>query len=233
VTEMSLPQRDTLLRPNLKEAVAARIRELIFSGRLRPGTKIDQDELADELGVSKLPVREALITLESEALVRNIPRRGAFVAHLSRVDVMDHYNVFGMVSGLAAERAATALSDDELADVVELNDRMRASSSATEQEELNFRFHRAINRASGSRRLRSVLLLLGQSLPARFFVNYPSWTEIANPDHDRIVRALRARDPQEARAAMERHLRDSAEYAVRILEQHGFWGDGARDAETG
>ena len=203
--------------------VAARLRELIFYGELRPGTKIDQDELAEQLGVSKLPVREALITLETEGIVDNLPRRGAYVAPLSRTDVRDHYNVFGMVSGLAAARAATALSAEQLEALEELAGQMESSDSLSEQEELNFRFHRIINRAGGSRRLRSVLLLLGRSLPTRFFGFTPGWGEVAHRDHREILRAFHARDEQAARSAMEKHLRDSADYAVRILEDVGFW----------
>lgn len=223
MTEPSMSAAAPLERPNLKAAVALHIRELIFSGQLRPGSKVDQDELARQLGVSKLPVREALITLESEALVHNFPRRGAFVAPLDRTDVRDHYNIFGMVSGLAAERAATALTDEQVDELGELQQRLEASTSPEEQERLNFTFHRLINRAGSGERLRSVLLLLGQSLPTRFFLNFPGWSEIAHPDHQDILEALRRRDPDAARRAVEHHLRDSADYAVRILEDRGFW----------
>lgn len=221
---MAGSHREPLGRRNLKEEVAARLRELIFSGQLKPGSKIDQDELAERLGVSKLPVREALITLESEALVRNVPRRGAFVAPLDRQDVMDHYTIFGMVAGLAAARATTALTEADLDHLGDLAERMERSSSPAEQEELNFRFHRLINRAGGSQRLRSVLLLLGASLPTRFFLFHPGWGDVAHRDHRRILEAFRRRDAEAARREMERHLRDSAEYAVGILEQRGFWG---------
>lgn len=212
-------------RPNLKETVATHLRSLIFSGELRPGGKIDQDQLAADLGVSKLPVREALITLESEALIENVPRRGAFVARLSETDVRDHYIVFGMASGLAAERAATRLTDAELDRLAQVAAAMEQSTSPEEQEELNFTFHRIINVRGGSRRLRSVLRLLGKSIPTRFFVSQPGWADIAHGDHRAILEALQARDPALARAAAERHLRDSADHAVRILAERGFWAD--------
>lgn len=215
-----------LVRSNLKEGVAAHVRALIFSGDLRPGSKIDQDQLAADLGVSKLPVREALITLESEALIENVARRGAFVARLTRTDVQDHYNVFGIVSGLAAERAASQLTDDELNRLEELAAAMESSTSAEEQEELNFAFHRTINVRGASRRLRSVLRLLGNSLPTRFFVSHPQWADVAHVDHRAILAALQARDAAAARAAMEHHLRDSAELAVQILAERGVWRDG-------
>lgn len=220
-------------RPNLKDMVAGRLRDLIFTGDLLPGTKVDQEEMAARLGVSKLPVREALIGLENEGLVESIPRRGAFVAHLSREDVRDHYNVFGLVSGLAAERAAVSLSDEELDELEQLAEQMEATTGAEEQEELNFRFHRMINLAGGGRRLRSVIALLGKSIPTRFFVFAEDWPEVAMRDHRRILEALRARDPKAARRAVEEHLRDSATAAVRILEKRGFWQDAEQARGSG
>lgn len=214
-----------LARSNLKDGVAAHVRARIFSGDLRPGSKIDQDQLAATLGVSKLPVREALITLESEALIENVARRGAFVAELTRTDIRDHYNVFGIVSGLAAERAATRLTDDGLRRLDHLAAAIERSESPEEQESLNFEFHRTINVCGGSRRLRSVLALLGNSLPTRFFVAHPEWADVAHDDHRAILSALHARDTAAARAAVERHLRDSAELAVTILSARGFWRD--------
>ncbi|MBP0656595.1 GntR family transcriptional regulator, partial [Mycobacterium tuberculosis] len=85
-----------------KESAAREIRSLVFAGELRPGSKVDQDALAEKLGMSKLPVREALIALAGEGIIETIPRRGAFVADLAREDIRDHYWMLGVISGLAA-----------------------------------------------------------------------------------------------------------------------------------
>jgi DNA-binding GntR family transcriptional regulator len=224
-----VPAPPSLDRPNLKNEVAAAVREMIFSGLLRPGRRIDQDELAARMQVSKLPVREALIALESEGLVEIVPRRGAYVATLSRLDIADHYNIFGMLSGVAAERAATKLTGAQLDELEDLVNRMEGKPPA-EQSELNFRFHRLINRAGGSRRLLSVLALLSNSIPPHFFEFTPGWPESADEAHRLILAALRDRDPQRAREEMERHLRASAEHSVHVLEELGFWREAA-DAE--
>lgn len=203
--------------------VATRLREFVFSGVLRPGSKIDQDELAKRLRVSKLPIREALITLESEGLVDNLPRRGSFVACLSREDITDHYDIFGAIAGMAAERAAANLSEEDIDTLEQLVARMERSTSTAEQEELNLRFHRLINRAGASRRMRSVLLLLGKSIPTRYFELVSGWAESAHEQHREIIDAFRRGDAEAARQAVERHLRDSAQHAVHILEERGFW----------
>ena len=90
-------------RRNLSEDVAEYIREGIMSGALRPGTRIDQDAIAADLGVSRLPVREALISLDKEGLINTIPRRGAFVARMER-----EISTAGMAlpTGIAAQLAA-------------------------------------------------------------------------------------------------------------------------------
>ena len=75
----------------LKQRAAQEIRRRIFAGEMRPGSKVDQDAIAADLGISKLPVREALIALDGEGIIQVAPRRGAFVAELSREDVRDHY----------------------------------------------------------------------------------------------------------------------------------------------
>src|SRR5438093_2024313 len=100
--------------PSLKDAAAAYLRQQILTGKLTPGTKIDQDEVSEALGMSRLPVREALIELANESLVDAVPRRGAFVARLERADIVDHYRIFGLIAGLAASRAATSLTDEQL-----------------------------------------------------------------------------------------------------------------------
>lgn len=210
---------------SLKDLAAAAIRERIFSGDLRPGTKVDQDALAAEMGMSKLPVREALISLDSEGLVNSIARRGAFVAELTRDDIRDHYQIFGTVAGLAAERAATALTDEELGQLADLLKEMEAADDPATQERLNYEFHRLINVAGQSRRLSSVLGLLSKSLPSHFYEFHTQWAETARKDHRRILQALKARDPERASKEMANHLRRGADHAVAFLESTGFWDD--------
>src|SRR5690606_34743503 len=94
--------------------VAGHIRRLIFSQEMRPGDHVPQDEIAKTLGVSKLPVREALAILESEGLVTVEPNRGAFISALTREEVEDQYLMYGAVHGLAAARAAASSPPDLL-----------------------------------------------------------------------------------------------------------------------
>lgn len=210
-------------RTNLKGLAAQEIRRRVFSGRLSPGTKIDQGALAEELGISRLPIREALITLDHEGVVEHVMRRGAFVARLTRDDIRDHYRLFGLVSGLAAERAVKRVSEQGLQALRHIADRMESGVDRAEQERLNFDFHRRINHASESRRLISILGILSKTVSHGFYEAHEDWPDRAHEDHRRILDALATGSASRARAAVDRHFADGGDRAVALLEEQGFW----------
>lgn len=210
-------------RRNLAEDAADHIRAAILSGDLKPGERIDQDAIAERLGVSRLPVREALIALDQEGLVNNIPRRGAFVASFSREDVIDHYQLFGQVAGLAAARAVVRMDDAEVAKLVDLNRRLSSTKDVAEQERLNHEFHRTINTACASQRILSMLGLLSRSLPMPYDKLPPEWLADAEQQHSDILDAFSRRDTLAAQRSMEQHISASGRHAVEVLDRLGFF----------
>ena len=208
-------------RSSLPEEVARRIRADIFAGRLKPGERINQDELAETMDVSRVPIREALIALEREGLVRIVPRRGAFVWELEPEDIGDQYEIYGIVSGMAAERAAEGLGEEQLQALDQLIDRMDGESDPAELERLNSRFHEIVNRGSGSRRLTWMLGLLASSVPASYHAE-GGW-QLAAEDHRRILDRLAARDREGAGEAMRAHIRRTGELALEALGHAGLW----------
>jgi DNA-binding GntR family transcriptional regulator len=213
---------------SLKQQAAAYLREQILTGHLAPGTRIDQADVSVSLGISRLPVREALIELAQQGLVESVPRRGAFVAQLDRADITDHYRIYGLVAGLAASRAASTLTADELAELHRLNEQFVAATTPDERARWNHRFHRVMNRAAGSRVLVSQLRLLSRSLPVRFFEFAPQWAATSAQHHTEILRALEARDAPEAQRLVEQHLEESGALAIGILEEMGYWNHATR-----
>ncbi len=123
---VSAPRR----RGGLADDVATYVRELILTGSLKPGTRIDQDAIGDAVGVSRSPVREAIVVLGQEGLLEILPRRGAIVAPLTRSDVIDHYELFGLISGRAAGIAATELSDQQRSELRSIHDLFAPGSGA-------------------------------------------------------------------------------------------------------
>ncbi len=210
-------------RPTLKDEVAAYIRERILAGESLPGSKIDLDEISEVMGVSKLPVREALIQLESEGMIESRKHRGSYVAMTTPDDVRDHYHIYGLVCGLAATRAATSMSEQDLDRLESICERMEASDDPAVLQDLNVQFHRQVNRAGSSSRLLAVLRYLANSLPVRFYEFAQGWSHDANRHHREILGHLRVRDGQAAGRAMSEHTRLGSEYAVKLLEERGFW----------
>ena len=210
-------------RQNLKDDVATYIRTLVYAGRLHSGAKIDQNAIALELGLSRLPVREALITLESEGIVEIMPRRGEFVAPLTRGDIKDAYDVYGTIAAIGARAAAEAIDEVRLRDLRALVERMREPGlTSDDQSTLNYEFHRIINTTGTSRRLQASLRTLARGIP-RWPSAEPSWAAQAIVQHDAIVDALAAHDGDAAATAMHKHLLAGAEFVIERMQQRGFW----------
>lgn len=210
-------------RRNLGDDVAVHIRTMILTGKLRSGERIDQDAIAEQLGVSRLPVREALIALDQEGLVTTIPRKGTYVQRLDRDDIVDHYQLFGQVAGLAAARACARMTPEQVEELAEIHERMHATRNVHEQEQLNHELHRMINTASGSKRIASMVKLLSRSLPMPYADFPTAWLGEAERQHQEIVDAFRRRDTLAAQRAMEQHIVASGRHAVDVLDSLGFF----------
>lgn len=206
----------------MSHSVADHIRQLIFNGTLTKNERIQQDTLAEELGVSRIPVREALITLETEGLVTSTPHRGTYVVPIKREDIEDHYRIFGMIQGLAAQRAAHRMNAPTLDRLVELNERMTATEDREEFHDLNWAFHSLINQTGGTHRLQSVLRQLGRNLPRAVYETPSGTTEEACRGHAAIVAALRDGDGDGAERASIEHTITEGDYVVARLKRDGI-----------
>ena len=120
------PQRPLSPRA-LYQDVAERLRQLIYTRRLEPGSWIDELKLAAEFGISRTPLREALKVLAAEGLVTMKVRRGAYVTEMSREDVQQVYHLLGLLESDAAAQVATQAADSQRAELQRLHDRLGAS----------------------------------------------------------------------------------------------------------
>jgi DNA-binding GntR family transcriptional regulator len=213
----------------LSDHVAEHIRNQVFTGRLKAGEPLDPVTLSIELGVSRQPVREAIITLASEGLVDRRPRRIAVVAALTPDDILDHYASFGLLSGIAAARAATRIGDDDVVRFNSLVTRMRSTSSVVEQAALGREFHAAVNHLGATRRLRSLLRLLNKGIPTQSFDMSPEWVSRADHEHTLILDALVTHDAETARRLTTEHFAAGGADAVHALTVAGFWDSAAAD----
>lgn len=211
-------------RERFGQEIASVVRDQILNGKLAPGERLDQDAIAATHGMSRLPVREALIALEKEGLVVVTQRRGAYVAQFEPEDVIDQYEAYGLIASMAAGRAAERLTAEQLDALRRAHQQFIKAKGGAAQEKANDAFHRIINSVCG-RRLRSILGLLANSLPSHHYAFDSAWAARAAEHHDRILKAIERRNTAEARQAMHDHLVASGHEAVVALRSKGFWAD--------
>ena len=191
------------------------------------------EELAKQLGVSAMPVREALVALANEGLLEVLPRRGFRVARISRRDILDVYRVHAYVAGLLAEAAAPLITDETIAELRRVQrevdrlsrQKLRLAERSARIEELNFLFHRTINQVADAERLRWFLRAATRYVPRHFYEAIPGWVETTVHDHPDIIEALASRDPARAREVVERHVAQAGEQVVSHLTTRGLWRD--------
>lgn len=212
----------------LSDQVAGYVRELIMSGQVRAGEFLRLDRLAGELGISVTPVREGLLALRGEGFVQLAPRRGFVVAPLRRQDVEDLYFVQAELAGELAARAATRITADDLDEIDQLQKRLEdlaGSDRASELEEVNYQFHRAINLAADAAKLAWFLSTAVRYAPRLFYGTIHGWQEASVDDHRAVIEALRTGSSRGAKAAMRAHILHAGQLLVAHLEKTHLWDD--------
>lgn len=211
----------------LKDWVADQLRNAISEGRLRPGEWLRQERLARELGVSHMPVREALKQLAAEGIVEYLPYRGMRVAEFTPADIEDIYAVRAALEGRAARAAAYRLTAEQLEELGELVQAM-ANSMAPEQLALNRaqnrRFHELIYRASGRTYLIRALDQMWTWFPTMFLDTYAATahTPVSGRDtdvdeHRAVLEALKAQDGPLAEQLLAEHVVRAGEQLISML----------------
>ncbi len=210
--------RRRLKRESSADQVAAHIRRLIISGEVVAGDRLRQDEIANELGVSRIPVREAFFALDREGWVRFEANRGAFVVGLESGDILDHFELRGLVFGLIARRVSEVATAADVQAFAELARAMRQAGDLRSFAELNDRFISRLVKVAKSARLTAALLVTPAILPQGFFEFVPAGREIQQQGYDRFVIALEARSHDEADAAWVNTLCRQGGAVVEALE---------------
>jgi DNA-binding GntR family transcriptional regulator len=205
-------------------SVSEYVRRLVYDGSLTAGQRVPQEEIATQLSVSRLPVREALISLENEGLVASEPHRGVFVLPISRDDIRDHYEIYGMIQGLAASRAIDVLTEDDLQVLSDLHARMSAAPGHDTTVELNWQFHALITRRGASRKIKTMLRQMAHKIPREIYELQTASPE-ANEGHAQIRRALREGDRAGVERAIREHMRLEGAYVIDLLDRRGVLSD--------
>jgi DNA-binding GntR family transcriptional regulator len=210
--------------PTAQEAVLAELRRLIASGGLRPGEQIVQDALAVELGVSRVPLREALKILEGEGQVTYVAHRGYFVTQLSLSDLLEVYRIRELLEAEAVQAAVPLMTVEDVERLEEAERDVQAAAEVADvvtMTQANRRFHFALIEACGLPRLVRLIALLWDATEVyrSVYYNEPCNREVVQAEHRAVVQAVKAGDAAEALLVLGRH-REHAVAALRpVLEQ--------------
>ena len=198
----------TLTHLTIQQAVADAVRTRIIAGVLPAGTRIDQDALAAEFSISRMPVREALRQLGAEGFLTIVPHRGAIVTALSPDEIVVIYVIRAELVGVAAGHASQALTAGDLDALRRILASMRTEDQIDRWVTLNDEFHNVINQASGRPRLLELIQRLReQSQPyIRLYVQRLHKSAQARKEHKAILDALIDRDAEQAEIAVRAHL---------------------------
>jgi DNA-binding GntR family transcriptional regulator len=212
----------TVSRGTSGEQAAFYIRRLIFDGALRPGARVHQHDIAQSLGMSRIPVREALVALERQGWVTTEPNRGAFVAQLDERAVQDHYELFGLVYGFAATKAierSEAVLGEKL---TQLATDFAAAADPREAQRIAIAFHAAVVDASSSTRVHVLVGTLSALVPGDFYELVPGARSPQQRGFAAIARAIRRRDCDRAAAEYARMMRAVGRTVVQLFHQRGL-----------
>jgi DNA-binding GntR family transcriptional regulator len=206
-----MPELSPARRRGLADEVADRIREAIFGGVYAPGAQLREVELASALDVSRGPVREALLRLEREGLVRSAWHRGATVTTLSAEDVAEIDGLRGALEQLAVEQVVARASDEDIALVEKAAARMRLVADEHEMVHCDIAFHDAVYAAAHHRRLQDAWHAIRSQvqlfLLTRVGVSTDGYLQQVADEHHELAAALRTRDAQRALELFASHRR--------------------------
>lgn len=211
-----------LVRTKTSAAVVDHILERLFTGELGSGDRIDHNELEKTLGISRLPVREALVMLERDGIVSTRYHRGVFVEPFDAQSVLDDFEIMGLLSGLAVQRLAARQDLDTIATLRALLDELRATRPTDKDQifKLVSEIMTVEHRAGGSRRLRGQLRAHAGFLAQAFQYIDRSHAKTMQV-HTRVFEAVVAGQGERAAHYRIEDFRDAGRSVVRHLKRRG------------
>ena len=204
-----------------KDYVVDRILELILSGEIKPGTQLNQRELAERLETSITPVREALMQLETEGIIQFTPHRGARVVSISPEGAREICRIRSCLEELALELAFPKITHKDLEDLKSIQDGIEEAMGKWELaavKQLNQKFHAKIIRIAGSQALTEVLEHVYRKLPWNALPAKYEGVEKIIRDHRTIIEAIEDQNLDRAKETLTKHILDWGEFLSVYLK---------------
>ena len=214
---------------NLDHKVHRQVKSMILERKLKPGTKIHQEKLAQDLGISRTPLVNALKKLEQQHLIIAIPRRGFFVRYFSKQEMIRIFELREVLEGLAARRASLHISDDQIHQLQSFFKGLKVTNhtkSVEKYAEEDRRFHNYLIEIGGDELLSSILetySIITFSYLGGFRGGLVRPPQETLPEHLAMIEAIARKEPEKAEQAARLHLRRSREKLKKDVEaeEHG------------
>lgn len=217
-------QLPKLARQRLHDTVVEHLRSFIIEGTLGAGTKLNERELCETLGISRTPLREALKVLAAEGLIEISPNRGASVARMSELEIREAFELMSGLEAFAGELACERITVDELDEIKALHYAMIVCKNQNDLPgyyQRNRAIHDLINLAARNSALRQTYMALNwriQALRFRSNLQTPKWDRAVH-DHEEMIQALEARDGKRLSAILRQHLLDKRDALMLMVGQ--------------
>jgi len=204
--------------------VADMLRDMIMTGKLAEGDKVNEGELCETMGISKTPLREALRVLSVEGLIRLVPNRGAFVTKPTFEEIAEMFDVMSLLEGYCARAACEKMTPKDFTRLEKLHAKLEDNFEQRDQEEyirINNRYHSLVQEIAGNRTLNQIVDGLRKKILLYRFqsLNLPARFECSIREHRNLLDAFRKRDQSRAESVMRDHLHNQSQALETLVEQ--------------
>ncbi len=206
-----------------KDLVVSHVVNLVLTGKLRSGDRIDRNEIAHELGLSRVPIQEAVVQLEHDGVLSTQYHRGAYVERFDESVVLEHHELYGLLSGVASARAAAERSPKILAQLAKLLDIMQGSKESRAFQETALQYRRVLNDEYAGPRLQAAIRASQTFIPRAFWIAYINNHHEMLPFYEAETAAVHRGDAGAARAACVERSEVMARIMLAELVRRGVF----------
>ena len=204
--------------------IADQLREMIMTGNLREGDKVNEYELCTSMGVSKTPLREALRVLSAEGLISLVPNRGSFVTKPTIDEIVEMFDVMSLLEGYCAREACEKMSAKDFAHIEKMHTNLERHFECRDQDayiRVNNQYHSYLQELAGNRTLNQIVSGLRKKILLYRFqsLNLPERFESSIQEHRQLLTAFKKRDHKEAEVLMKMHLKNQSQAMEKLVEQ--------------
>jgi DNA-binding GntR family transcriptional regulator len=208
-------------RDTLHLRVCNLLREAILKGDFKPGERLKQSDLADAMGVSRMPIREAFQKLEAEGLIKLEPHKGAVVKSIQVGDIEEIYALRSELEKMAVYQSVENLTDEDLKQLTALVEQMESSEDVDDFIRCNIEFHRLLIKRCSWSRLNSFISTLWNGLPQQTPHILKGQKDTSNVEHRSILNAVLNRDKETAANLVSNHISRTGNMLVKRLKEDG------------